>query len=144
MTSIDEEKLLLESELWSEDISENSDSDQKKDTQEHEPTNAELMAEIRKNRQLINYTLFFSIITLLVFIGASYYLYNIVISYKAEIDEAFETMQKIDSMVEQLEADYGGYSRKIDDFFETVNELKANLDNVNRILGSLSNVRLPF
>ncbi len=144
MTSIDEEKLLLESELLSEDISENSDSDQKNDTQEHEPTNAELMAEIRKNRQLINYTLFFSIITLLVFIGASYYLYNIVISYKAEIDEAFETMQKIDSMVEQLEADYGGYSRKIDDFFETVNELKANLDNVNRILGSLSNVRLPF
>lgn len=144
MTSIDEEKLLLESELLSEDISENSDSDQKKDTQEHEPTNSELMAEIRKNRQLINYTLFFSIITLLVFIGASYYLYNIVISYKAEIDEAFETMQKIDSMVEQLEADYGGYSRKIDDFFETVNELKANLDNVNRILGSLSNVRLPF
>ena len=144
MTSIDEEKLLLESELLSEDISENSDSNQKKDTQEHEPTNAELMAEIRKNRQLINYTLFFSIITLLVFIGASYYLYNIVISYKAEIDEAFETMQKIDSMVEQLEADYGGYSRKIDDFFETVNELKANLDNVNRILGSLSNVRLPF
>lgn len=144
MTSIDEEKLLLESELLSEDISENSDSNQKNDTQEHEPTNAELMAEIRKNRQLINYTLFFSIITLLVFIGASYYLYNIVISYKAEIDEAFETMQKIDSMVEQLEADYGGYSRKIDDFFETVNELKANLDNVNRILGSLSNVRLPF
>ncbi|MBP3239702.1 MAG: hypothetical protein J6M92_04050 [Oribacterium sp.] len=144
MTSIDEEKLLLESELLSEDISENSDSDQKKDIQEHEPTNSELMAEIRKNRQLINYTLFFSIITLLVFIGASYYLYNIVISYKAEIDEAFETMQKIDSMVEQLEADYGGYSRKIDDFFETVNELKANLDNVNRILGSLSNVRLPF
>ena len=144
MTSIDEEKSFLESELESMNIPEYQDTDQEGEHSVHEPTNSELLAEIQKNRQLIGYTLFFSIITLLIFLGVSYYLYNIVISYKAEIDEAFETMKKIDAMVEQLEADYGGYSRKIDDFFKTVDELKANLDNLNRVLGSLSNLRLPF
>lgn len=111
---------------------------------EHIPTNAELMAEIKKNRRLTRILLFFFILTLLLLLGAGYYLYTIMITYKAEIDQAFDTMKKIKAMVEQLEADYGGYSQKIDEFFETVKELQANLDNVNRILGSLSNLRLPF
>ncbi|OON88266.1 hypothetical protein BXO88_00230 [Oribacterium sp. C9] len=144
MTSLDEEKEFYMSESDSEDVSEISDSEQTMDDQEYEPTNSELLAEIRKNRQLMKTVLFFTIIALLVFLGVSYYLYTIAIVYKAEIDEAFETMNKIDTMVQQLENDYGGYSQRIEEFFETVNELKANLDNVNRILGSLSNLRLPF
>ncbi|ETP72045.1 hypothetical protein UYO_2008 [Lachnospiraceae bacterium JC7] len=139
MTPKDEERELIISELDTEDI-----SDPEMDESEHEPSNSELMAEILKNRKIINIAFFFSITTFLLFIGVSYYLYTIAISYKIEIDEAFETMKKIDTMVEQLEVDYGGYSHKIDEFFSTVNDLKANLDNVNRILGSLSNLRLPF
>lgn len=141
MTPIDKEKDLIEKETGSEDI---SGFVKNAEMPEYEPSNSELMAEIQKNRQLIKTALFFSILTLLLFIGVSYYLYTVVISYKIEIDEAFQTMKKIDTMVEQLEADYGSYSQKVDEFFNTVNELKANLDNVNRILGSLSNLRLPF
>ena len=61
-----------------------------------------------------------------------------------QIEALDEDMKKIKAMVEQLESDYGGYSQKLDEFFETVKELQNNLDNVNRILGSLSNLRLPF
>lgn len=111
---------------------------------EYIPTNAEIMAEIKKTRRTINTLLFFYIITLIALIAAGYYLYTLIIIYKAEIDQAFETMKKIKAMVEQLEADYGGYSNRIEEFFKTVNELRDNLDNLNRILGSLSNLRLPF
>lgn len=139
MTSKDDELR-----LYDDDYDSESDFEPLKPEPEYIPTNAEILAEIRKNRRLIRILIFFFIITLLLFLGAGYYLYTLIITYKAEIDQAFDTMKKIKAMVEQLESDYGGYSQKLDEFFETVKELQNNLDNVNRILGSLSTLRLPF
>ena len=139
MTSKDDELR-----LYDDDYDSEADFEPLKPEPEYIPTNAEILAEIRKNRRLIRILIFFFIITLLLFLGAGYYLYTLIITYKAEIDQAFDTMKKIKAMVEQLESDYGGYSQKLDEFFETVKELQNNLDNVNRILGSLSNLRLPF
>ncbi len=109
-----------------------------------EPTNAEIMQEIQKNRKLMILLLFVTIITLITFIVVSVYLYNIVSEYKDEVTEAFNTMKKIDNMVEQLEADYTNYSSKIDEFFDVVNELQTYLDNFKNVVGSLPSIQLPF
>jgi len=111
---------------------------------EHEPTNAEIMLEIKKNRQIMMVLLVITVITLITFIVLSLYLYNIVGQYKDEVTEAFNTMKKIDNMVEQLEADYNNYSTKIDDFFDVVTELQNYLDNFKSVIGSLPSIQLPF
>lgn len=111
---------------------------------DHGPTNSEIMAEIKKNRQIMYILMTLMIITLITFIVLSIYLYKIVGEYKDEVIEAFNTMKKIDSMVEQIEADYNNYSSQIDEFFDVVSELKSYLDNFKGVIGSLPSIQLPF
>ena len=111
---------------------------------QHEPTNAEIMAKLEQNHKLMVTTLVITLLAVAVFVILGFYLYNIVIDYKAEVDAAIETMKKVDSMVEQLEADYSNYSQKIDDFFDSVETLKSYLDSINSALSSIPSLRLPF
>ncbi|MBO5598988.1 MAG: hypothetical protein J5943_10390 [Oribacterium sp.] len=109
-----------------------------------EPSNAEIMAKLEQNHKLMVTTLVITLLAVAVFVILGFYLYNIVIDYKAEVDAAIETMKKVDSMVEQLEADYSNYSQKIDDFFDSVETLKSYLDSINSALSSIPSLRLPF
>ncbi|SFG81481.1 hypothetical protein [Oribacterium sp. WCC10] len=124
--------------------SETFDSDTPAEEAEYVPTNAEIMAQLKKNQQLMVLLLVVTTITIVALIGVSIYLYQTVISYKSEIDEAFETMKKIDTMVSNLETDYTTYTKKIDEFFKTIDDLKVHIDNFNNLMGSLPTIRLPF
>ena len=114
------------------------------DTDDHEPTNREIMTEIQKNRQIMYIVMALTLVTLISFIVLSIFLYHIVGEYKDEVISAFDTMKKIDSMVEQLEADYNNYSSRIDEFFDVVSDLRTYLDNFKNVVSSLPSIQLPF
>ena len=111
---------------------------------QQEPSNAEIMAKLEQNHRLMVTTLVITLLAVAAFAIIGFYLYNIVCDYKAEVDAAIETMKKVDSMVEQLEADYSNYSQKIDDFFDSIETLKSYLDSINSALSSIPSLRLPF
>ena len=111
---------------------------------QREPSNAEIMTKLEQNHRLMIFTLLITLLALALILGAGYYLYNIVIDYKTEVDAAIETMKKVDKMVEQLQADYSNYSQKIDDFFDSVETLKSYLDSLNEAISSIPSFKLPF
>ena len=61
-----------------------------------------------------------------------------------ELQDAFETMEKIDDMVGKLQRTYQAYSGQIDDFFDVVSELKGYVETFKSLLGSLPKIQLPF
>lgn len=107
-------------------------------------TNAELMLEIRKNRYLLIFLLILVTILLAGLLGMGFYVYRTFQSYEAQLQDAFNTMQKLDAMVEQLQKTYQTYSGQIQDFFDTVSELKGYVDTFKSLLGSLPKIQLPF
>lgn len=108
------------------------------------PTNAELMVEIKKNRYLL-LTILLLLILLLVGCGVfGIYVYHTFQTYESQLQEAFDTMEKIDDVVGKLQQTYRTYSGQIDDFFDTVSELKGYVDTFKGLLSSLPKIQLPF
>ncbi len=108
------------------------------------PTNAELMQEIKWNRRLLILLLILVLLLLAGLLGMGFYVYRTFQSYEAQLQEAFETMQKLDDVVEKLQKAYTAYSGQIEDFFDTVTELKGYVDTFKGLLGSLPKIQLPF
>ena len=108
------------------------------------PTNAELMIEIRRNRYIMITVLVLVLIMLITFFGFGIYIYRTFQTYETQLQNAFETMEKIDDMVGKLQRTYAAYSGQIDDFFDTVSELKGYVDTFKSLLGSLPKIQLPF
>lgn len=101
------------------------------------PSNQELMLEIRRNRKIMYTILVFLILVLAALLGFGFYINHLLATYEEDIHAAFETMEKLDQMVENLQSAYDTYSGKVDDLFETVQNLKEVVDTVKRTLGSL-------
>lgn len=108
------------------------------------PTNAELMIEIKRNRYIMITVLVLLFIMLVTFFGFSIYIYRTFQMYETQLQDAFDTMEKIDDMVGKLQQTYATYSGQIDDFFDTVSELKGYVDTFKSLLGSLPKIQLPF
>lgn len=108
------------------------------------PTNAELMIEIRRNRYIMITVLVLVLIMLITFFGFGIYIYRTFQTYETQLQDAFETMEKIDDMVGKLQRTYQTYSGQIDDFFDVVSELKGYVETFKSLLGSLPKIQLPF
>ena len=102
------------------------------------------MIEIRRNRYIMITVLVLVLIMLITFFGFGIYIYRTFQTYETQLQDAFETMEKIDDMVGKLQRTYQAYSGQINDFFDVVSELKGYVETFKSLLGSLPKIQLPF
>ena len=101
------------------------------------PTNAELMIEIKRNRQIMYGIIILLLLLVIAIFGLGLYINHLFATYEQEIKEAFETMDKLDRVIESLQKAYNDYSGKIDDLFQTAKDLKNIVDAFKGAIGSI-------
>lgn len=104
---------------------------------EEEPSNQALLEEIRRlqgNLQLL--TIAF-IVFFVLFCAACAFVFFFLRSYQADLEEAFNTVRRIDQMVDQLENSYSQYSDKIQQLFDTMEQLQALIQGIRDTLSGI-------